>query len=127
MSAYENQTVFASQEPVFQQPEQLPVDPQEQEKMQQAQRKRKKLFLALGGLLFLLLVLLIVAGSMRRRQMSGTQTPTPTPETQESTTLTPLQQAIQNSQSVIKNADPTVNEYPFPPINFGMTLQPPKR
>ena len=120
----ENQTVFAQSEPVFQDPEQLPVDPEQEKQLATQKVKQKKItFIGIGILVFVL-VLFIMTMTMQKRSTQVVEGPTPTPVVEQKETLTPLQQSVKDAQTLIDNADPSVNEYPFPPINFEVTLEP---
>lgn len=121
MTQLENQTTFASQDPIFQQPEQIPVDPQVQ--AQETVKKKKiriVIFASIFGFLLILVLLILSSMTQKNGQVEVQSVPEVTQKQEEQ--LTPLQQAIKNSQDVIIKADPTVNDLPFPPINFEMTL-----
>ena len=47
----------------------------------------------------------------------------PTPGTLQAGTLSTLGQALKDTETVITAADPTVNNLPFPPVNFEITLK----
>lgn len=120
----ENQTVFAQSEPVFQDPEQLPVDPEQEKLLASKKAKQKKMMFIGTGIFVFILVLLVMAMTMQKRSTNVVEKPTPTPVVVQKETLTPLQQSVKDAQILIDNADPSVNDYPFPPINFEVTLEP---
>ncbi len=122
----ENQTVFAQSEPVFQDPEKIPVTPEQEKQLVTEKAKKKKLMFVGIGVFIFIIVLLVMTMTMKKRSTQIVENPTPTPVAEQKQTLTPLQQSVKDAQILIDRADPSVNEFPFPPVNFEVTLEPEK-
>lgn len=116
----ENQTLFASEQPVFQEP--VDTERQTAQKDQSPQKKRRLLFIVVAGSALFFLLLLMVALSARRSEQQTIVEASPTPEPQ-TTEFTQLGRAVKDVETLVNNADPTNNEFPFPPIEFNIFIQ----
>lgn len=119
----DNQTLFSSNEPILQDPVTLPEDPEKKiERLKQEKKKKHMLLAGVGGFLFF--IILIMAAAMTQQRMPGSIiVPTPTPKAEEKITSTEIQTAVRDVQQVVKDADPSISEYPFPPVSFEITIK----
>lgn len=112
-----NQTHFAYEEPLFEQP---PTVPSDEPVKPPVPWYKKKLVLVgiIGGVLFLLLLLLILMQPRRQEPEDSKATPTPSPVAN----FGPLEARVIELQQELEAADPAKQDLPFPPVNMEMRI-----
>jgi hypothetical protein len=128
MSDQFDQTSFAQTQPIFEksgastdQPighNETPVAPDVK-----PASNRPLIIMGVITVLIMSLVLTVLFSAPRKGTSTGTQ---PTPESSSTPVIVgPMQATIETLEKDIKAADPAVNEFPFPPVNFSLHLRSP--
>ncbi len=127
--ANENQTSFGLENPIFEQPPVHQLKPVAEVQSAQPQPSgpvsHKKKLILIGSGVTLVLVLLVVALLLVSRQPDGTL-----PDNfffspvEVDTTPTALEQRVEALKQELMEADPTKRDYPFPPVDMNIRLDP---
>ena len=119
MSSQENQTQFSQVQPLYEQPVNLPVDPQ----VQAVAKKRKKILLMVSATFAIFLSLIWMASVLLPRPDRSGQstpvvlpTPTPVPDTS-------LRGRIESAQTELRYIGQTEYQLPLPQVDWNIRLE----
>lgn len=123
MSDNLNQTQFFDQEPVLEKNQTVLSNSLHPEADVKAAAKGKKLILTLlvvmAVIIVLLLALLLLLPSNKNTPVAE---PSPTPSAQPVTNQTEKQVMVKELQAQLQEADPSVEEFAFPPVDLELNL-----
>jgi hypothetical protein len=117
----QSQTQFSAEEPLLERPVQPAPEPAIQTPKQPP--VRPWVSWAVGGAV--LLIILVIFLALRSRQPQAEPEAVPEEEeTQQEMTL--LEQRLEAARTLLREANPTVQELPFPPVNTTLRIDPAK-
>jgi hypothetical protein len=116
-----DQTSFGLESPLFA-PKKKPKSLADMTPEELAAHKRKKLLMAVLVGVGIFLVLVIIMAVMLKRRTPGRVSPEASAEPESSQTLSPLEQKVETLRQDLRQADPTRQDTPFPPVDLTIEL-----
>lgn len=117
----QNQTQFSSEEPLFEKPPLEPLDPNAVQT-----KKPKPLFIFLGIFTVVLVGILIFA-ALNKPQSVVEEEPELTPTPKVTKERSPIEQKLEVAVEKLEKANPTTENFPFPPVNMELRIDEPER
>lgn len=114
----QNQTQFATDEPILEKPEQPVVE--EQTVASVKKKPPKYLYFIIGGIVFILVILILAVLNKPNTQVEEAAEVTPTPTVAQE--LSPIEQKLEVAKDKLDEANPTTEKYPFPPLNMELRI-----
>jgi hypothetical protein len=119
----QSQTQFSAEEPIFEQPPTNEAGAVKKSTLSlTALKKLPKWSWLVIGLISLLLILAIIAALMK-----PDENPVPTAEPVQvklAPELTPFEQRLESAQQLLREANPTTEDFPFPPVDMELRIDP---
>lgn len=119
-----NQTQFSFEEPIFENPTEIPVEP----KIDDGQSKNKKKMIAIiGGFFGLLCIILLVILTRPAQEIAPEVVEDLPQEVVAIDNTDPIFKGIQSLRAELSKQDPTKRDLSFPPVNLEIWLDPKPR
>jgi hypothetical protein len=113
----QNQTQFAVEEPLMELPVEPPAAPQPETPAKKT--LPKWLLPVAAGVLVLFLIILAIAA---RNRTQGPMENEPKPPATAAPVLSPMEQRLEATKALLRDANPTIQDLPFPPLDMKLKI-----
>lgn len=116
----QSQTQFSVEQPLNEKPRQEAIA---QPVLAQPVKPRSKIWVLIGILAIFSLLLMLLATRMSKNAPSTQKT---TPISQTARPLTPFEQRLETARTLLRDANPTTQDLPFPPLDMTLRIDKPR-